>query len=143
MSVLVGLLLIAGVSSFCDSQIDGLCNSFSVVNYIFQSIIIVTIFICININISVGVVSSSHLVDIGPAAVVAVLFSTSEVVYSFVTIHNKQPIEYRLDIPSIAVVTVVIGAVAHEHKRTIPLSNRTLLKWHRVVFHVRLLHVYD
>ena len=72
MSVLVGLLLIAGVSSFCDSQIDGLCNSFSVVNYIFQSIIIVTIFICININISVGVVPSSHLVDIGPAAVVAV-----------------------------------------------------------------------
>ena len=72
-----------------------------------------------------------------------VLFSTSEVVYSFVTIHNKQPIEYRLDIPSIAVVTVVIGAVAHEHKRTIPLSNRTLLKWHRVVFYVRLLHVYD
>lgn len=60
MSVLVGLLLIAGVSSFCDSQIDGLCNSFSVVNYIFQSIIIVTIFICININISVGVESQSH-----------------------------------------------------------------------------------
>lgn len=51
-SILAGLLILAGVSSFCDSQIDGLCNGFSVVNYIFQSIVIITILICININIS-------------------------------------------------------------------------------------------
>ena len=59
-SILAGLLILAGVSSFCDSQIDGLCNGFSVVNYIFQSIVIITILICININISVLVFVSSH-----------------------------------------------------------------------------------
>ena len=72
-----------------------------------------------------------------------VLFSTSEVVYSPLAIHNKQAIEYRLDIPVVAVVTVVVGVVAHAHKRTIALSDRALLKWHRIVLHMGLLHVYD
>ena len=50
----MGLLILNGVSSYCDSQIDGLCNAFTVVDYIFQSIVIVVIIICTNINISVG-----------------------------------------------------------------------------------------
>ena len=65
-SILAGLLILAGVSSFCDSQIDGLCNGFSVVNYIFQSIVIITILICININISVLVFVFFHFRPLQP-----------------------------------------------------------------------------
>ena len=50
--IFVGLMLLNCVSSYCDSQIDGFCNAFTVVDYIFQSIVIVVIIVCTNVNIS-------------------------------------------------------------------------------------------
>ena len=47
----VGLLILSTVSSYCDNRVDGLCNGFSVIDYIFQSVVIIAILICIIINI--------------------------------------------------------------------------------------------
>lgn len=56
----VGLLILISVSSYCDNQIDGLCTGFSVLNYIFQSVVIIAILICIIINISVHLCYTFH-----------------------------------------------------------------------------------
>lgn len=56
----VGLLILISISSYCDNQIDGLCTGFSVLNYIFQSVVIIAILICIIINISVYSFLSFH-----------------------------------------------------------------------------------
>ena len=53
MCIFSGMFILSMISSYCDSQIDGLCNGFTVVDYIFEAIFIITILICININISV------------------------------------------------------------------------------------------
>lgn len=46
------MCILSSISSYCDSQIDGLCPGFAVVDYIFEAIFIITILICINISIS-------------------------------------------------------------------------------------------
>ena len=45
------MCILSSISSYCDSQIDGLCSGFAVVDYIFEAIFIITILICINISI--------------------------------------------------------------------------------------------
>lgn len=50
--IFCAMCILSSISSYCDSQIDGLCSGFAVVDYIFEAIFIITILICINISIS-------------------------------------------------------------------------------------------
>lgn len=59
--IFFAMCILSFISSYCDSQIDGLCSSFAVVDYIFEAIFIITVLICINISISVQSLHVSHI----------------------------------------------------------------------------------